>query len=513
MKATSVSTPNIHLWSSRHTVVSGTTGTDPSVPNQSGSASLPPRSAWVRTCLCARNLLMFAIVALHFSSFLFVLQSPADRDPESLVPDERNVRRRHQNQSVSIPVFIPTTSTPAAAATSWLATGSSQPRAPSSPYAYTFVIGAIHEDRPAYKGFIYDILVSFHSLQKLGSQADFWVLAQLAPDSNLTELPAEDMRALHTLGVRVKMLPQSESDSFAEFVYNKFLVFRMTEYRRVLFLDADLIPLANLDYLFHLSDQGEASLIRPNLIIATRGEPCNAGFFMVEPHEKAWQRLQGIVARHHEEAKTLPYPHFDWRNGWGHNFQKAGDEWRAVLRNGQAWRFHAGHSDQGLLYYFLKYAQQDVTLVIGERVENWVPGTVDGQPQMAANLTTPFNNYTTDEARAKKSSCLVQNTAYECVPPYRDFMHFSGSSKPWQGMLPRAFVLAHEGLDRWEKLPTPLWPSLLWFKELIEVNDLLQLGLDVENWNEQHLPRMKDSPMGYIAKFADHANHVHGASS
>jgi hypothetical protein len=48
---------------------------------------------------------------------------------------------------------------------------------------------------------------------------------------------------------------------------------------------------------------------------------------------------------------------------------------------------------------------------------------------------------------------------------------------------------------------------------LIEVNDLLQLGLDVENWNEQHLPRMKDSPMGYIAKFADHANHVHGASS
>jgi len=55
----------------------------------------------------------------------------------------------------------------------------------SARYAYNFVLGGIHESQPAYKGFLYNILISVNLLKKLGSEADFWVWAQLSPNSTL----------------------------------------------------------------------------------------------------------------------------------------------------------------------------------------------------------------------------------------------------------------------------------------------------------------------------------------
>jgi alpha-N-acetylglucosamine transferase len=46
----------------------------------------------------------------------------------------------------------------------------------------------------------------------------------------------------------------------------------MVEYRRVLSLDADVLPVGNLDYLFELSD-GDNPILRENLVIAGPFEP------------------------------------------------------------------------------------------------------------------------------------------------------------------------------------------------------------------------------------------------
>jgi hypothetical protein len=101
---------------------------------------------------------------------------------------------------------------------------------------------------------------------------------------------------------------------------------------------------------------------------------------MMKPEDGAWEHLQHIIKEQRLAGKLLPYPHFDWDTGWGHNFTAEGDRWDSVAKFGTRWRFHAGHSDQGLLYYFSKYVKQDVnSIVIGDRIENWAPGE-QGKP-------------------------------------------------------------------------------------------------------------------------------------
>ena len=102
-------------------------------------------------------------------------------------------------------------------------------------YAYTWVIGGIDEDRPAYKGFLYDVLISVNLLRKFGSEADFWLLAQLSDSAAATtELPAEDVRLLEAMGVNVKHLPKPQKSSFAHLVYEKFHPLQFTQYERVM---------------------------------------------------------------------------------------------------------------------------------------------------------------------------------------------------------------------------------------------------------------------------------------
>ena len=251
----------------------------------------------------------------------------------------------------TVPVERTFTSTESADVSVVENSSSQEESVPSSPFAYAFVLGGIHEDRHAYKGFLYDVLIATKVLRKLGSTADFWIWTQLSPDSNRTTLPTEDVRLLTALNIHISELEKPAHESFAQVVYSKFRLLQMTQYQRVMFLDADIMPLVNLDYLFHLS-MGSKPQLRPNLILATRGEPCNTALFIVQPLPGDWESLQQAVHEQHEAGKKLPYPHFDWQSGWGYNFLKLRDQWEAINKNGTGWRFHAGHSDQGECLYF-----------------------------------------------------------------------------------------------------------------------------------------------------------------
>jgi len=380
------------------------------------------------------------------------------------------------------------------------------PSPSSSPYAYLWIIGAIHEDKPSYKGFLWDVLISANILRKLGSKADFWLYARLSPDSKLDSFPTEDLRVLSALGVRVKQLPTPEHESFGQVVYDKFLTFNMTDYKRVMFLDADTIPLTNLDYYFHLSDPGYKDLptiLKPNFIVASMGEPCNTGMFFVEPSAQAFRQYQDAVHRQHERAKTLPHPHFDLMDGWGHNFIDSHDYWEAVTMKRRHWRFHASHSDQGLMYYMVKYVRKDVSIAIGDRIQNWKE--VDGEEMPSKEFDIPGvlakyqaellkHQYFCDGPRVKSIH------KWRCTPPYNSVAHFMGKEKPWQG----SFDIKDR--DKTFSSRMQAAPKSLWFKELYELNEKHDMGLDLANWNSKYLQQMKTSTLGYMSYYDDAFN-------
>jgi hypothetical protein len=71
-----------------------------------------------------------------------------------------------------------------------------------------------------------------------------------------------------------------------------------TDYKRVMFMDGDMIPMTNLDYYFHLSDPECTDLpteLKSNFIMASKGEPCNTGMFMVTPSKEAFDDYIGIL--------------------------------------------------------------------------------------------------------------------------------------------------------------------------------------------------------------------------
>jgi hypothetical protein len=83
-------------------------------------------------------------------------------------------------------------------------------------YAYAFVLGGCNpeEEFPAYRFFIYNILVSTRVLREAGSQADVVAFFQISYKSTFDRLPSEDVRLLETMNVRIKYIPKSAQESF-----------------------------------------------------------------------------------------------------------------------------------------------------------------------------------------------------------------------------------------------------------------------------------------------------------
>ena len=68
---------------------------------------------------------------------------------------------------------------------------------------------------------------------------------------------------------------------------DKFQILDLTEYSRVIFLDSDVIPLCNMDYIFELSEGGRVGngnmTLKENLVVAWKHEPSQGGLFMLRP--------------------------------------------------------------------------------------------------------------------------------------------------------------------------------------------------------------------------------------
>ena len=366
--------------------------------------------------------------------------------------------------------------------------------ATNSPYAYSYVIGGVNPSKPVYKGFLYNILVSTRILRQLGSTADVVAFFQLSYAYKISEtLPDEDLRALRGMGIKVFYIERSEDESFYEIVMNKFRILQLTQYRRVLLMDGDVMPVANLDYLFELSDDNKYgpgnSTLRENVIVAGPWEPSNAGFFMLTPSLGDYDKIQEIIQMRYQQAEADGV-FFDVVKGWGHVIEE-GDEWVSRHESGQNWTFHFAFSDQGLLYHWTKYIKHSVTIVYQDMVENWSPINTNGAIKAVKErvLVEPFVNYSNPLLR-QYSSCKK----FMC-----DFIHFTGSGKPWL----RKPLL--DTLDESNKLHKG---EHVWWYFLMVVDHEMGLNLDFHNWQERQRPSL-----GLYAKRGDVNKHTKPGSA
>ena len=141
-------------------------------------------------------------------------------------------------------------------------------------------------------------------------------------------------------------------------------------------------------------------------------------------------------------------------------------------RFGTNWTFYSGDADQGLLYHRVKYAKQSVSIIIGNKVQNWPPGK-NGYPEMEEVLEAPFQNF----------SGRINSWA-KGPPRYRHFYHFTVRSKPWEtNSIP-------ENLSEAKHKKSSV---RYWFYHLLQLSDDLEI---FEDWDTER-SRISDPPFGW----------------
>ena len=107
----------------------------------------------------------------------------------------------------------------------------------------------------------------------------------------------------------------------------KFRLSDLTDYSRVMYLDYDIMPTCNLDYLFDLSDPLPESSgltssaiddtidatirLKENIILAYQSEPSSGGIFVLKPNATDYSHIQRIIYEKEVRSLEQPYPHWD----------------------------------------------------------------------------------------------------------------------------------------------------------------------------------------------------------
>ncbi|KAI6691069.1 hypothetical protein NL676_027897 [Syzygium grande] len=80
--------------------------------------------------------------------------------------------------------------------------------------------------------------------------------------------------------------PKAERDAYNEWNYSKFRLWQLTDYNKIIFIDADLLILRNIDFLFEMP---EISAIGNNATLF------NSGVMVVEPSNCTFQLLMDHI--------------------------------------------------------------------------------------------------------------------------------------------------------------------------------------------------------------------------
>lgn len=348
----------------------------------------------------------------------------------------------------------------------------------SSRYAYAFAIWRLYPEKPSYKGYLANILIATRLLRLHGSTSDVVVIIKLHYNSSHQALPIDDLQLLEGMKIRVHYLPKDQNDRHLNIygtMFHKFTVFNLTEYRQVMYLDSDFMPLNNLDYLMEQADHG---FLKPTIIVASNREPSNGGMMVVRPNSTVYQDIQRIIKERGPLLGNRNRKGWDEVLGWGHAIQPP-DAWEtnAAKNTGTLWNFWAANADQGFLYHYCKYVLKDCTQILARKVINFGPSTNNNATEVPTTMTLIKQQWNITSTRNSFWTNVAPKDAYDfmpdacarltsssspnwpgCLPPYRHFRHFTGGSKPWQQKAPKI-------LRRREAHST----QYLWWHTLVEL--------------------------------------------
>lgn len=312
-------------------------------------------------------------------------------------------------------------------------------------FAYAYMISGCTETSCI--GYVLNLVASAHVLHESNSTADIVLRVRMAANSPLEHLPPEQERWLNKSGVLLDYIPKVRKDNFGVATLEKFRVLEMIEYDRVLFLDSDIMPLCNMDYMFEESFR-EDGLLSEFVMLSGGVAPVTAACFLVTPQKGEFERVVDIVHRHRNKSLT-----FDPKIGWGHEIAQD-DPWQAWYKKGTNWTFWAAASDQGILYHWIRYELLNYTWLDIAKMETWQQVDQDWSTKHPNSTAHKIRvNNKEDKYIAKvagrqyvgpRNQFLRKHDLHGCgmplydrrdwasLTPFSDFYHFAGGQKPWK---------------------------------------------------------------------------------
>jgi len=157
------------------------------------------------------------------------------------------------------------------------------------------------------------VLVLAHCLRKSGTPYPLTVLVA-------ANLPGDVDDALTSHGIRVERvdpLPNPQGDYFPHWnhTYSKLHVFGLTQFAKIVYLDADMLVCANLDELF---DRPHLSAVNSGSRLPEYADwvDMNSGLLVIEPdraeYDRMLQTIGRLPVRDHSEQSFLHCFYPDW---------------------------------------------------------------------------------------------------------------------------------------------------------------------------------------------------------
>ncbi|OEU23366.1 hypothetical protein FRACYDRAFT_233539 [Fragilariopsis cylindrus CCMP1102] len=247
---------------------------------------------------------------------------------------------------------------------------------------------------PTYhRGGLYSIISAVYQLQKFDSDkdADFIVMIQMKPTSTNTKssnqkLSTKETLVLQRMNIQLQYIPmlridEPDLDCFYGLMFEKFRILNWIQYEKVMYLDSDIYPTYVQKYNY----------------------------------------------------SNRSYPYWDINRGWGHTIQYP-DVWKKVTGSdggglNTKWDFYGSHTDQGLLYHYVKYIKgNESSIIINDIVEqydyydDYYDSNTNEEGGNCNKIIKKYEYDLEDVFRSKKSR---KNS------PYSDFIHFTANEKPW----------------------------------------------------------------------------------
>ena len=290
------------------------------------------------------------------------------------------------------------------------------------PNAYFIMVGPFTRARK-YKKWLYAVIAVASALKRHGSTADVVVLCAMKSGDGTRATPDEEA-LLSRNGINWRYVSAPYGNSGFHMGHYKLWAWQHTEYAKVQLLDADMLPLMNMDKLFHLDLPVESDFVGcPGKLSVL-----NAGWFVLRPSCWHFEAMTQLIKKDSSA--------FDREKVWGHALPYWVSAEGKTMKPG--WDFFDAHGNQGHMYSYFLFDAKDLTFIYHgykgpPRIMSYRNGSLSGGVDVLHDLSVR------DPPKAAALHAEIY-AAYPCpFPPVKDraYYHFTGNIKPWTKWNPK----------------------------------------------------------------------------